>query len=393
MKIIENTNGNAAKIFAKTLEQEAIDQIQRLIDYEAYSDNKIRVMPDCHAGAGCTIGTTMVIKDKITPNLVGVDIGCGMLTIELSDKRVNFSKLDKTINTRVPSGMNIHSEPIVDFDFSALRCKQHVDIDRALKSIGSLGGGNHFIEVDKNDDGKLFLVIHSGSRHLGVQVAKYYQKLAVQTLSSAAKETKLLIRKLKKEGRAKDIKSELDKIKRPKVNKELAYLTGQQFEDYMNDMQIIQKFASLNRRTMADIIVKYAKLHEVDSFETIHNYIDFKRLILRKGAISAEEGEKVLIPMNMRDGSLICIGKGNEDWNYSAPHGAGRLMSRTKAKKSIKMETFKKQMKNIYTTSVSKETLDEAPNAYKPATEIMDMIQDTVEIVDIIKPVYNFKAH
>jgi RNA-splicing ligase RtcB len=393
MKELTSPSGYITKIFAETLENEAIGQIQSLINFEAYNDSKVRIMPDCHAGVGCTIGTTMEIKDKVTPNLVGVDIGCGMLTIKIKEKTLSLSKLDKIVNSKIPSGLNVYDDPVEEFDFNDLKCKTHVDIDRAMKSIGTLGGGNHFIEVDRNESGDLFLVIHTGSRNIGNQVAKFYQNIAIKSATSIKTSAKELVRKLKKEGRQKEISRELQKLKRPKVNKDLAYLTGEYLENYLNDMKIIQNFASLNRRTIANRILKYAKLHEVDSFETIHNYIDFKRNILRKGAISAELNEKVLIPMNMRDGSLVCVGKGNADWNYSAPHGAGRLMSRSKARKNIKMETFKKQMRGIFSSSITKETLDEAPNAYKPTAEIIKLIQDTVEIIDIIKPIYNFKAH
>lgn len=393
MTIITNKAGNKIKIFAKNIEYQALEQIKKMAEFEAYRNSKIRVMPDCHAGKGCTVGTTMQIKDKITPNLVGVDIGCGMLTIKLKETKVNLENFDRIINKKIPSGFEVHSQPRVRFDFDRLICKNKMDLERAAKAIGSLGGGNHFIEIGKNSHNELFLVIHSGSRHLGNQAAMHYQNLAWKSANEMSTIKQQLIDRLKAEGKEKQIKSELKKLKKPKADKELAYLTGSNMDDYLNDMRIIQKYAVLNRRTMADIILKNTGLSEEFSFETIHNYIDFRRMILRKGAISAEKGEQVLIPMNMRDGSLICLGKGNPDWNFSAPHGAGRLMSRRKAKKELNLATFKKQMKEIYSTSVSKATLDEAPEAYKPMSEIVEMISETVDIVDLIKPVYNFKAH
>lgn len=379
------------KIFAKTIEKEALDQIEMLANFEAYKDSRIRIMPDCHAGKGCTVGTTMTITDKLTPNLVGVDIGCGMLTIKLKETSIDLENLDKVINKLIPSGFNIHKTQQAEFDFTGLVA--NVNIDRAKLSIGTLGGGNHFIEVGKDGNNDLFLVIHSGSRNIGLEVAKYHQEIATKNLSNRSTEREELINKLKKEGKENKISEELKKIKSKFINKDLAYLTGIDFENYINDMRIIQNFSSLNRRTMANIILKNANLTEESSFETIHNYIDFKRMILRKGAVSAENGEMLLIPINMRDGSILAIGKGNEDWNYSAPHGAGRLMSRTVAHKSLKMEDFKAQMKEVYSTSVSEKTLDEAPEAYKPINEIMEAIQDTVYIIDIIKPIYNFKAN
>lgn len=392
MKTIKRKNGNDIKIYATTLEDVAFDQIKELGEFEPYQDLKIRIMPDCHAGAGCTIGTTMEIKDKITPNLVGVDIGCGMLTVKLKENDIDLQKLDAVINEFVPNGFNIHSEPKADFDFDKLIAK-NLNIDRAKLSLGSLGGGNHFIEVGENSKGELFLVIHSGSRNIGSQVAKYYQTIAINNLTDNGKERDELIERLKKEGRQKDIGKELKKLKKPVINKDLAYLTGSDFDNYMHDMELMQKYAVLNRRTMANIILKEAGLAEDESFETIHNYIDFNRKMLRKGAVSAEKGEVLLIPINMRDGSIIAKGKGNADWNYSAPHGAGRLMGRKEAHRKLDFDEFKEQMKDVYSTSVLAETLDEAPNAYKPMNEILEAIEETAEIVDIIKPIYNFKAH
>jgi RNA-splicing ligase RtcB len=394
MKTIKNHKGIETLIFAETFEFEAYDQIKKLVNFEAYENAKVRIMPDAHAGKGCTVGTTMTITDKITPNLVGVDIGCGMLTIKLKNKEIDFAKLDEVIKTKIPHGFSVHEKSKKDFDFSNLRCQKHVDLRRAILSIGSLGGGNHFIEVGKSDlSGELYLIIHSGSRKLGGDTCKYYQDKAFQNANEMSKIIKNIIDKLKSEGREKEIATEVKKVKKPVTDKELAFLTGEDFADYMNDMVIVQKFAALNRETMAEIILKEMGLHEVERFETIHNYIDFKRMILRKGAVSSEKGEMLLIPINMYDGSLLCVGKGNENWNYSAPHGAGRLMSRSKAKEAIDMADFVETMKDVYTTSVVTETLDEAPQAYKSIEEIKAAIVDTVEIVGTIKSIYNFKAH
>ncbi|PTL34554.1 RNA-splicing ligase RtcB [Prevotella sp. oral taxon 376] len=393
MKIIKNSIGNEVKVFAETFENEAYEQVKALADFEPYHNAKIRIMPDSHAGKGCTIGTTMTITDKITPNLTGVDIGCGMLVVELQEQDVDLKELDMVIHKHVPSGFNIHLIPIHSFSFKNLRCAEHVNLERAILSIGSLGGGNHFIEVDRSEDGRLYLVIHSGSRNLGVGVCNYYQNLAYEKLNSLADKKKELIAVLKAQGREKDINSELQKLSQPKFIKELAYLEGKDFEDYINDMEIVQRFASLNRKTIAELILGQMDLHAVSTFETIHNYIDTKNMILRKGAVSAQKGEKFIVPINMRDGSLICIGKGNEDWNHSAPHGAGRLMSRSKAKETVSMNDYEKSMDGIYTTSVNEATIDEAPQVYKPIDEIMKAIEPTADIVEIIKPIYNYKAN
>ncbi|WP_462319583.1 RtcB family protein [Marinilabilia sp.] len=391
---LKNNIGNQALIFANNPEDEALNQIKKLINSDPYKNARVRIMPDAHAGKGCTIGTTMTITDKITPNLVGVDIGCGMLTIKLADKRIDFARLDNVIRTKVPGGTKIHENIQKKFDLSGLRCKNHVDLSRASHSIGSLGGGNHFIEVSRaeaSDD--IYLIIHSGSRKLGSDTCSYYQKKAIGDTTETRRAKKKLIKELKKKGKEKDISTELMMLKKPEMDKDLAFLTGADFDDYLSDMAIVQRYASVNRETMAEIILNEAGLSELSRFETIHNYIDFKRMILRKGAVSAENGETLLIPINMRDGSLLCIGKGNADWNYSAPHGAGRLMSRRKAKESLDMDTFKNSMKDIYTTSVSAATLDEAPQAYKSMDEIRQAITDTVEVIDVLKPLYNFKAH
>ena len=391
---IKRSGGTPVKIFAETVEYDALDQIKRLANYPAYIGSTIRVMPDCHAGKGCTIGTTMTLTDAVTPNLVGVDIGCGMLCIKLKDTDIDLQKLDEVIHRYVPAGFDIHEQPWVKTDMlDELLCFSSVDTGRAVRSLGTLGGGNHFIELDRSEcNGYFYLVIHTGSRHLGVQVAKFYQDLAVKKLNEMGQVKKDLIDRLKAEGREKDIQTELKKLQKPACSKELAHLTGSDFNNYLHDMEICQKYASLNRRMIADIILKKMNLTEISSFETVHNYIDTRNMILRKGAVSAQDGEVLIIPMNMRDGSLICVGKGNSDWNCSAPHGAGRLMSRSKAKEQVSMDDYRESMQGIYTTTVCEDTLDESPMAYKPVEEIKRCIQDTVGITEIIKPVYNFKA-
>lgn len=394
MQIIKNNKGIETIIYAETFENEAYEQIKKLANFEAYDESKIRIMPDAHAGIGCTVGTTIQLTDKVTPNLVGVDIGCGMFTVKLTTKDINFAKLDSVINTYIPHGSDIHNVSQMNFDFSKLRCSQHVDLKRAALSIGSLGGGNHFIELSQNqDNGDVYLIIHSGSRKLGQNVCTYYQNKAYENTTLNSREVQATIDRLKKAGRRKEIESAIKQLKLPAINKDLAYLTGSDFVDYLNDMSIVQNFAHWNRVTMASIIMGEMDWDISNSFETIHNYIDFKRMILRKGAVSAEKDETLLIPINMRDGSLLCTGLGNPDWNYSAPHGAGRLMSRSKAKEILKMEDFEKSMQDIFTTSVNQSTLDEAPLAYKSMEEIMRTISDTVTIIAILKPLYNFKSH
>ncbi|HHW00247.1 MAG TPA: RtcB family protein [Clostridiaceae bacterium] len=386
---------NTAKVFTDNVENEAMAQILELCNQEFVKDSIIRIMPDTHAGAGCTIGTTMTVSDKIVPNLVGVDIGCGMETIKLKQKKIDFEKLDKIIYDYIPSGFDIRKKEhkyVERIDFDNLVCKKHVDLERARLSIGTLGGGNHFIEVNKDRNGTLYLVVHTGSRHLGKQVAEYYQELAYKELTDISRLKAEIVKKLKAEGREKEIQDEIQKISPAKINKQLAYVQGESYNNYLHDMKIIQLYAVYNRKAIVDEIINRMGFEIEEQFTTIHNYIDLDCMILRKGAISARKGEKVLIPINMRDGSLICIGKGNKDWNYSAPHGAGRLMSRRKAKQTISLEEFKKTMEGIYTTTVNKSTLDECALAYKPMDEIINNIQDTVEIVDIITPVYNFKA-
>lgn len=385
------------KIFAKTIEEEALQQIRDMSECEAYRDNTIRIMPDCHAGSGCTVGTVIAVGDRVVPNTVGVDIGCGMLVVKLEEEHIDLQQLDQIINTRIPSGMNIHEVPVRTYEeLKKLRCINALDLDMANCSIGSLGGGNHFIEVNRDQQGRICLVIHSGSRNLGVRVCKYYQKVAVEYCKRKVFDPKVLIAELKAQGRDQEISAALAAAKQEHKNlfiqEELAYLEGVVLEDYLYDMNICQQYATINRLTMADIILNAMSLHEISSFQTIHNYIDTDSKILRKGAISAEQGEMLIIPMNMRDGSLLCRGKGNPDWLFSAPHGAGRLMSRSKAKATLSMADFEESMKDVYTTSVCAETIDEAPMAYKPMQEIMDCITPTVEVLEVIKPIYNFKA-
>ena len=392
---------NSAKVFTDNAEPSAITQIGHLLDQEFVSDSKIRIMPDTHAGAGCTIGTTMTITDKLVPNLVGVDIGCGMETVLLSDKRLELTQLDKTIHQYIPAGCKIRRtrhQFSDEIDLYELRCAKHVDIDRALHSIGTLGGGNHFIELDADEDGRLYLVVHSGSRNLGKQVCEYYQNLAaddrVEKLGLSKSQIKDAIDELKREGRFSEVAALTDNLKeqRKGVDRVLAYLEGDAFDDYLHDMSIIQRYASLNRKAIVKELEKKLNLKIEEQFETIHNYIDLDSMILRKGAISARAGERALIPMNMRDGSLICVGKGNDDWNCSAPHGAGRIMSRSQAKSSITLSQYEKAMEGIFSSTVDRSTIDEAPFAYKPMKEIVANIGDTVDIIRTIKPLYNFKS-
>ena len=390
---------NEARIFTDVADSASIAQVQQLCDQEFAAGSRIRLMPDIHAGAGCTIGTTMTITDKVVPNLVGVDIGCGMETIRIREKRLELQKLDRLIREKIPSGFSIREKAhryFSQINLNELCCARHADLLRAEKSIGTLGGGNHFIEADRDDEGNLYIVVHSGSRHLGVEVAGYYQEAGYRMLNRADDASaEALIARMKAEGRRKEIQKELKKLKNQKrtsIPKALAYVSGELFEQYIHDMKIVQHFAMLNRQAMMDEIVGGMKLHVEEQFATIHNYIDTDAMILRKGAVSARTGERLLIPINMRDGSLLCVGRGNEDWNCSAPHGAGRLMSRADARQSFTVSEFKKQMAGIYTTSVSRATLDECPMAYKGMQDILDNIGPTAEVVKIIRPIYNFKA-
>ena len=366
-----------AFVYTKNIEEKATAQVKSFLDLSISKGTNVRIMPDVHAGTGCVIGFTAKLTDSIIPNIVGVDIGCGMIAINLGKKDFSLDKLDKLIHRSIPAGMNVHSKPVMEYEpLMDIRCIEEIKALKRIEcSIGSLGGGNHFIEVDVDTDGTKYLVIHSGSRNLGKQVADIYQAKAIEScvLSGETKKKRVL-----------------------KYPRDLCFLTGSQMDDYLYDMSICQDYASLNRRIMGNIIVKgllgASGLKDFEYFETIHNYVNFEDNIIRKGSISANEGEKVLIPMSMRDGSLICIGKGNPDWNNSAPHGAGRIMSRREAFAKINLDSYKKAMQGIFSTTVNKNTLDEAPFAYKSPKEIIDNIQDTVEVKSVIRPIYNFKA-
>ena len=390
---------NTAKIFTDVVDNASIAQVQELCNQAFTAGSRIRLMPDIHAGKGCTIGTTMTITDKVVPNLTGVDIGCGMETTRIRESRLELQKLDKLIYEKIPSGFSIRDRAhryLSQIDLNELCCAKHVDLLRAEKSIGTLGGGNHFIEVDKDDEGNLYIVVHSGSRHLGVEVASYYQEAGYKVLNRTDDASiEAIIAQMKAEGREKEIQKTLKKLKNLKqtgIPKALAYVSGELFEQYLHDMKIVQHFAMLNRQAMVDEIVCGLGLHVEEQFTTVHNYIDTESMILRKGAVSARSGEKLLIPINMRDGSLICVGKGNEDWNFSAPHGAGRLMSRAEAKRRFDITGLRQEMDGIYTTSVNESTLDECPMAYKGMDDILSNIGPTVDVAKIIKPIYNFKA-
>jgi len=386
---------NTAKVFTNNIDTETVSQVINLLNQEFVQGSQIRIMPDTHAGAGCVIGTTMTIAGKVVPNLVGVDIGCGMETAILKDSHVELSRLDKVIHECIPAGFETRKTPhpyMDGIDLTALRCVNHVNLNRAELSLGTLGGGNHFIELGKDDAGLLYFVVHSGSRNLGKQVAEWYQKAAAKDLEKRRNDGGAIVQALKAQGRESEIETELRKRSYYKVDKSLAFAEGQLFGDYIHDMGITQRYAELNRRAIVREVVKAMKWKVADSFTTIHNYIDLDSMILRKGAISARAGERVLIPMNMRDGSLVCVGKGNPDWNESAPHGAGRLMSRSAAKEAITLTQFKASMEGIFSSTVNRSTIDESPFAYKPMEEIMANIGDTVDVVNIVRPLYNFKA-
>lgn len=396
---------NKAKVFTDNIENQAVSQIIDLCNQSFVTGSNIAIMPDTHAGAGCTIGTTMTLHGKVVPNLVGVDIGCGMFCVQLREKDIDLEVLDEVIKLHVPSGQNVRNEDHKYnryVDLNKLFCKSQVNLDRAKKSIGTLGGGNHFIELNKSKDGDLYLVVHSGSRYLGKQVAEYYQKLAIKSIKDNRDKKAEMVAKLKKEGKNKDIQGALKSMEVPKIPDSLCYLEGQYYDEYLQDMRLSQWYATMNREAIADTIIERMGLNPLKSFHTIHNYIEINSCvtsttgcndILRKGAISAADGEVVLIPINMRDGSILAIGKGNPEWNYSAPHGAGRILSRSKAKEQLTMAEFQDTMKDVYSTSVCSSTLDEAPMAYKPIEEILENIVDTVEVIEVIKPIYNYKAH
>ncbi|MBQ3482044.1 MAG: RtcB family protein [Oscillospiraceae bacterium] len=390
---------NTALCYTPALEPTAEQQIKTVCDQEAFAGCKIRIMPDVHAGKGCTIGTTMTIRDKIVPGMVGVDIGCGMETVRLAEKEIDFAALDALIRKEIPCGQNIRKtehQYNEEINLYQLRCAPYVSIERAKRSIGTLGGGNHFIEVDRGENGDLYLVVHSGSRHLGTQVCKYYQDQGRFAMWGGARhQIDELIAEYRAAGRWQEIQSAINELRKEhpiNIPKDLAYVEGKLFEDYIHDMRITQRFAVLNRKAMTDVILRGMGLTKVEEFTTIHNYIDTEKMILRKGSVSAEAGEKLLIPINMRDGSLICIGKGNDEWNCSAPHGAGRIMSRKQALAQLSMDEYAAEMEGIWSSCVVRDTLDESPMAYKPIDEIVSEIGPTAEIIERIRPVYNFKA-
>ena len=391
---------NTAICFAKVIEDEAIEQIRRMCDYEFTEGSRIRIMPDVHAGKGCTIGTTMTVKDKAVPNIVGVDIGCGMYTVNLGKAEINMEQMDAAAHF-IPSGLNVWEGRKERFDLIDLRCYRGLkDTRRLERSLGTLGGGNHFIEIDQAADGIKYLVIHSGSRNLGKQVAEFYQHLAVD-LNKGKEEyfakRDALIAEYKAAGRRSEIQAALKELKwqsrEATIPEDLCFVYGQYLEDYLHDVEICQRFARRSRELMAEIILQQLGMEALDAFHTIHNYIDTDEMILRKGAIAAHKGEKVLIPINMRDGSVLAVGKGNPDWNFSAPHGAGRIMSRTAAKEHLDLDEYRREMEGIYTTSVNEATLDEAPMAYKSLADIIDVIDESVDIIEVLKPIYNYKAN
>ena len=392
---------NTALCYASIIEEEAIEQIRRMCDYPFTEGAKIRIMPDVHAGKGCTIGTTMTVAGKAVPNVVGVDIGCGMYTVNLGKADIDLEKFDEAAHF-IPSGMNVWEGRQERFDLTGLRCFRELKETKWLeRSLGTLGGGNHFIEIDRAADGTNYLVIHSGSRNLGKQVAELYQKLAINLsrgYGDYLEKRDEIIRTYKEQGRRNEIQAALKQLhwqvyeSETPIPEDLCYLSGKYLEDYLFDVVICQRFARRNREKMAEILLERTGISGGEAFHTIHNYIDTDEMILRKGAIAAHAGEKVLIPVNMRDGSVLAIGKGNPEWNYSAPHGAGRVMSRSKAKNTLSMEEYQEEMKGVYTTSVNEKTLDEAPMAYKSLADIIDVIKESVDVIEVMKPVYNFKA-
>ncbi len=392
---------NTALCYTDLLEDGAYGQILAVCNEEAFKSSKIRIMPDVHAGVGCTIGTTMTIVDKVVPNMVGVDIGCGMYTVSLGKAKIDLEKFDAAAHS-IPCGREVWQARQERFDLSSLRCFRFLkDTKRLERSLGTLGGGNHFIEIDVDDDGNKYLVIHSGSRNLGRQVAEIYQRLAIDLnlgKEEYFKKRDEIIKVYKASGRKNEIQETLEKMegewkrKEPTMPADLCYLHGSFMEDYLFDIDICQKFAERNRAKMAEILLEKNGLDAIESFQTIHNYIDVEKRILRKGSVSAKKGEKLLIPINMRDGSLVCIGKGNEDWNFSAPHGAGRLLSRSSAFEQLTMQEYEAEMQGIYTTCINFSTLDESPMAYKNMDDIVNNIGPTADIIARIKPIYNFKA-
>lgn len=392
---------NTAICYARVVEDEAIEQIRRMCDYIITEGSRIRIMPDVHAGKGCTVGTTMTINDKAVPNIVGVDIGCGMYTVSLGKVDIDFEKVDEAAHY-IPSGMDVWDGRQERFDLTKLKCYRYLRDSRRLeRSLGTLGGGNHFIEIDETSDGCKYLIVHSGSRNLGKQVAQYYQRLATNLdrgYDTYLEKRDEIIRTYKEQGRKSEIQTALKELhwqvyeSKTSMPDDLCYVSGKYLEEYLYDVEICQNFAKRNRELMAEIILERTGMTSLEAFHTIHNYIDVDEMILRKGAIAAHSGEKVLIPINMRDGSVLAVGKGNPEWNYSAPHGAGRLMSRTAAKNNLSLDEYKEMMKGVYSTSINENTLDEAPMAYKRLEDIIDVIKESVDIIEVMKPIYNFKA-
>lgn len=388
-----------AKIFTDNIEPEAITDIYKVLNSPVAINANMRIMPDVHKGMSFPIGTTMKITDKVIPNGVSVDIGCGMLVQALKDTHVELGKLDKIIHANVPAGFNIHKKAhrwANDTRISELRCKDHLsNMHKFHLAIGTLGGGNHFIELNKDETGQLFLVIHTGSRNLGKQIADYYQQKAYDTMKSKrVSDLAEILDNLKKNGRVDEIDAAIKYFhsNNPEPDKAMAYCEGELMQDYLHDMAIAQEYASLNRKAIADIIQRGMGWKVQSEFQTIHNYIDMNTKILRKGAVRAEKGEILIVPMNMAWGSVIAVGKGNPDWNESCAHGSGRKMSRKKAKESVSMDAYRNSMNGIYTTCVDKSTIDESPMAYKDPEEVLENLKDTIEVVNRIVPVYNFKA-
>ncbi len=392
---------NTALCFTEDIEYEAREQIRRMASDPVYAGCKIRIMPDVHAGKGCTIGTTMTVGEKVSPSLVGLDIGCGMYTLSLGKVDIDLKEFDRAAHI-LPSGHGTWSEAREAFDFTQLLCYKDIKrISASACSLGTLGGGNHFIELDVDEEGEKYLVVHSGSRHLGAQVAEHYMDVAAELAADREgyeRERDELVHTYKRDGRENEIQGALRRLlsgwetRKNAVNRERATLYGQALEDYLYDLDLTVGFARLNREIIANFLLNAVGVRPIESFHTIHNYIDVRTKILRKGAISAEKGERILIPINMRDGSLICIGKGNDDWNRSAPHGAGRLMSRAEARHRITLEEYAKAMEGIYTTSVGMNTIDESPMAYKSIHDITKNIRPTCSIEKRLTPIYNFKA-
>lgn len=380
---------NTATVYTDILTDSTAGQIMTLCDQKFTKDAKIRIMPDTHSGSSCVIGTTMTVKDQVVPNLVGVDIGCGLYVTKIKKGvKLNFDKLDRIIRNRIPSGHHSHNKPQYTFPLENIQAPIHRGW--ALRSLGTLGGGNHFIEVNEGSDG-FYLVIHSGSRVLGNEIAEYHQEIAYQKLTQQRQELK------------QQIKSATDPIEKEKLLQQqeemnipydLSYVSKQDLDNYLSDMKIAQQYAAFNRQSIALTILKAMKWekHVIDNFDSPHNYIDLKHMILRKGAASARKNEKMIVPLNMKDGSIIGVGKGNPDWNYSGPHGAGRMMSRSQARASISLDNYQHMMRHVWTTSVSKKTLDEAPKAYKSKKQLLTNLHETMDVKEIIRPLYNFKS-